>query len=564
VENVSDIYPLSPMQQLMLMHALADPTHDQLFNQFHYRLTGPLDADAFRQAWQQLTDRHAALRTLFLWDDLKEPLQVVRSHVETAWQVKDWRALTSGAFGEGISNFLKTDRAEGFQLDQGPPMRLCLIQRAPDDFDLVWSSHHLIVDRWCLDILMAELAQIYRGIIQAQRPELSAAPGYRDYIAWLQSQNKAASEAYWRETLAGFTTPIGLAPARQAGGQLASDLQRRIAPETVSRLRLASRGSQLTLSTWLQGVWALLLGRLSGQNDLVFGLTVSGRPPALDRVESIVGTFVNNIPVRVDLQSDRSFASWLQDLHGGISERQRHEHVSLVEIQSWSELPARRPLFDCLLLHQSGLSDDLQLDEGVRMRAVSGSLSANYPLILMIAEGETSFALQATYDRRVFDETLAGKLLDSFLHILETCLAQPDHSLSVLLAHTRADPELAALFSQSAEDAASVPIDLAREILQPPSSVTELKLSELWLDVLGSADIDLGDNFFEQGGASIQVAELTIRLRDAFEVQFPLDLVLSEPVFGKLAERIDLILWSAANERLADQAGGQDREAFEI
>ncbi len=202
MKNVADIYALSPMQQLMLLHAkTAVSEQDVLFNQIVYRLHGQLHAEAYKKAWQLLVDRHSALRTIFVWQDGKEPLQVVREKVILPWAELDWRHLPTAVQQEELEKVLAADRAQGFNLLSAPLMRLTLIQLAEHDYKLIWSSHHLIIDRWCIGILFDELKIAYDAITADTLPSLAPAPRFSDYIAWLAEQDLAEAKAYWHESL---------------------------------------------------------------------------------------------------------------------------------------------------------------------------------------------------------------------------------------------------------------------------------------------------------------------------------------------------------------------------
>ncbi|RMF35672.1 MAG: non-ribosomal peptide synthetase, partial [Chloroflexi bacterium] len=282
--NIEDIYPLSPMQQGMLFHSLYAPETGVYFEQSSWTLRGPLDVPAFERAWQQVMDRHPVLRTAFLWEGLEEPLQVVYRRVDLPLEKLDWRGLPEAEQAERLAAFLQADRERGFNLAEPPLIRLTLIRTAEEAYQFVWSHHHSLMDGWSQPILVREVFTLYEALRRGQIISLPPARPYRDYIAWLQAQDRAKAEAFWREMLAGFTAPTPLtvdvppARSRPAEGQDDYAMQRILLPaETRAALDALARKHQLTLNTLVQGAWALLLSRYSGEDDVVFGATVSGR-----------------------------------------------------------------------------------------------------------------------------------------------------------------------------------------------------------------------------------------------------------------------------------------------
>ncbi len=301
MKNVAVVYPLSPMQEMMLLHSLSrGAAADVLFNQFCYRLSGELDAGAFRLAWERLLERHPVLRTCFLWEGLKQPLQVVRQQVSLPFEEHDWRARCPGEQQAALQALRADDRERGFDPARAPLMRVHLARLADREWLLIWSSHHLLLDRWCLADVFDDLFALYAGARGDPVPPLPAARGFRDYINWIRQQDPQAAVRFWRTTLSGYRDPVALASTDLACQHPAlAELE--LTPSMSKALRALARSRRLTTSTLFQGAWALLVNRLSGRQDVVFGAAVAGRPPQLSGVETIVGSFVNNLPVRVRL-----------------------------------------------------------------------------------------------------------------------------------------------------------------------------------------------------------------------------------------------------------------------
>ena len=321
--NVQDLYPLSPLQQGMLFHAIYAPDAGLYVDHIHFTLQGDLDASAFERAWQQVVARHPILRSAFVWEDVKEPLQVVLKEIDLPFEIHDWRAVSAAAQEVRLQEYLNAVRASGFDLAEPPLMRLSLLRVADDVFEFVWNVHHLLLDGWSVSLLLRELMMFYEMYSRGQALDLPQSRPYRDYIGWLQQQDAAQAESFWRQALAGITTPtpleIGSAPQHTAEEDAQPgyrQCQTNLSEQMTSDLNAVARQHRLTLNTLVQGAWALLLNRYSGNGDVVFGAVVSGRPSDLAGSESMVGMFINTLPVRVTVPHDAQLLSWLESLQG--------------------------------------------------------------------------------------------------------------------------------------------------------------------------------------------------------------------------------------------------------
>jgi len=415
VDNIEDLYRVSPIQEGMLFHALAAPESGVYFEQFTTAYDQGLGADVFAAAWQQVLDRHPILRTSFLWEDLEAPVQVVHRRVELELARLDWRDRPPGEQGREIAAFAAADRRRGFDLTRPPLLRFTLIRIGEQACRLIWSYHHLLLDGWSAGLLMHEVAALYQALSNGGTATLPARRPFKAYVSWLLQQDPAADEPYWRRVLAGFRQPTPLmvdAPA--AGIDPRYELRLiRLSTDLTARLKGFAQGRRLTLSTLVHGAWALLLARYSGEEDLVFGTTVSGRPPALQGVESMIGCFINTLPVRVAAPPDSELVAWLLGLQKGLVEMRRHEHTPLLNILGWAEVPRHLPLFESILVFQNFTAESTFAisHSGVFQRT-------NYPLTLEVTPAE-ELALRLGFEPARFP---AGAVLRMLSH-LETLLA---------------------------------------------------------------------------------------------------------------------------------------------
>jgi amino acid adenylation domain-containing protein/non-ribosomal peptide synthase protein (TIGR01720 family) len=419
---IEDIYPLSPTQQGMLFHTLYAPRSGQYFEQLSCTLRGDFDAAAFQRAWEEVVRRHPVLRTVFVWEKRDEPIQLVYRRVRLRWREEDWRQLPPSAREERFADFLRRDQEEGFDLSRPPLARFALLRLEERAWRFVWSHHHLLLDGWSLPLVLREVFQLYPALRRGELPDLPASPPYRAFIEWLLALDPAASERFWREALAGFSAPTPLGVERPAGGQGFEEIRRELGEEETAALQALARRHRLTLGTVVQGAWAALLSRYSGEDDVVFGLTVSGRPADLPGVESMVGLFINTLPVRAAVPAAARLVPWLRDLQARQAGLQAHSHAPLADVQRWSAVPRGTPLFESIVVIENYPVDAAAAawsapDEGLRVEDARTAERTHYPVTLSAAPGER-LRLSLSWDASRVDGAAAGRMLDHLAVLL--------------------------------------------------------------------------------------------------------------------------------------------------
>lgn len=435
--EIEDCYPLSPMQEGMLFHTLMNPGSGIYLMQQFYAWEGRLDREVFGRAWQCVIDRHPMLRTSFMWKDLQAPLQVVHRRVaaENVIQDLDWTQMSDEQQQIRMGELLEQELREGLDFEQAPLMRIRLVRRGPDRYAIVRSFHHILTDDWCFSLLMMDFLTHYDAGLQGRMPDLTQPPPYREYIAWLQRQDHPAAEQFWKQELAGFTTPTPLGierldPDSSASGSEVGDRFMELSPEVSERLRTLAQEHHVTPNTFLQGAWAILLSRYSGESEVLFGVTVAGRPTDLPGVEDIVGLFINTLPLRVTLPPDLPVMTWLRHLLAENYRIRQYEYAPLVRIQQWSEVPSGQALFRSLLVFENA-PKDARLGEERVDRSLSydqDRVHTNYPMTVVGYPGE-SMGVRLSYDRRLFESADVARMLDHLKRLLESIAASPETAI---------------------------------------------------------------------------------------------------------------------------------------
>ena len=348
--QIEDILPLTPLQEGLLFHALYDAQSPDVYMvQLALGLDGALDSEVLRASAQALLDRHASLRACFQHAGLSRPVQVILPRVGVPWRDIDLSSLDASERAQRLADFLAEDRRERFDPCSSPLLRFALIRFSAEEHRLVLTNHHILLDGWSMPVLVRELLTLYaHGGDAAPLPRVTP---YRDYLAWLGRQDRTVAMAAWREALAGLEEGTYLAPRDPARLPVAPEqFVLALSGSLTTALTQQARMRGLTLNTFIQAAWAVLLGRLTGRNDVVFGVTVAGREPEIAGIENMVGLFINTVPLRIRLPANKPLLALLQEVQDNQSRLMAHQHLGLAEIQGLAGLGE---LFDTLIVFEN-------------------------------------------------------------------------------------------------------------------------------------------------------------------------------------------------------------------
>ncbi|MFD6157828.1 amino acid adenylation domain-containing protein [Nocardia sp. NPDC060256] len=472
--NLADVWPLSPLQYGLLFHALYDSdTADGYTVQSLLTLAGTVDATRLRTAAQALVARHENLRVAYVETD-DGPRQLVLADAEIQWQDVDLTDIADpDARQRELNRVIAVDARTRFELTRPPLVRFTLIRTAADGYRFVLTNHHLVLDGWSTPLLVRELLALY--VTSGDASALPPAHSYREFLSWLADRDDAESIAAWAESLAGIDTPTRAVPTL-AGiestetGMVSTDLS----ADTVARLESTARESGATVNTLVQASWAMLLAMLTGRTDVVFGGTVSGRPPELAGVEEMVGLFINTLPVRVRLDPAEKVVDLLARLQAEQARLMDHQHVGLAAIHQavgLAELFDTLTVFESYPIDREALSQALDI-AGMRVLDVEGTDATPYPLNLMViplrgTDGHDTLRVSLKFMADQLDPAAAQPLLDRFVGLLTQLADNP----RALVSHLQycGDAERAALLPVRGPE--SLPVRTLPEILAAGAAI---------------------------------------------------------------------------------------------
>ena len=525
--ELEDSYPLSPLQQGMLFHALWEKGSGVDIQQIIIDLNDVLHLDKFKRAWSRIVARHSVLRTSFRWEGVEQPQQQVHAKVEMPWVEQDWHAFGYEEQEKRCTDFLTEDRRRGFDLARAPLFRFALLRRGEAENRLLWTYHHILLDAESRYCIVREVFALYEAFLRDEDLALPRPRPFRDYIDWLQRQDFRKDEAFWRQSLKGFTAPTRLkdlhAPeVRCTGSRLGSE-DNKLSTRTTSALRLMAKANGLSLATITLGAWAILLSRHSNETDVVFGVVRSNRWGTIEGADNVIGLCINTLPMRVHVDTEKSLLSWLKGVRAQWIATRDHAHTPLATVQSWSEVPAGQSLFTTIVNFQN-------YHQETKLRMLGGAWGnrrfriiqqTNFPFNLSVYDSD-ELHLTIPYDRSRLDDNAAAQMLCELRALLEKMATEPQQSIGELSgAILRDDKSATAPSIVPVARGQQLALSFAQESLwvidqlNPESAVYNIPLL-LWLD--GTLD----------AAALVRALEEVVRRHEALRTRF--EVVADRPV----------------------------------
>ncbi|MCP5106115.1 MAG: AMP-binding protein, partial [bacterium] len=440
--DVIDVYSLSPMQQGMLFHYLMDGSSQSYFEQVCYSVSGYIDLQHFQQGFQALLDRHDVLRTVFVYKKAVKPRQVVLRRREAVVHYEDISGRQHEDTSKYIENFKIKDRENGFDLSKDIPVRLSIIKKTATDSQIIWSFHHIIMDGWCSSILMKEMLFMYTALRKGETLEKQAfppVPPYKEYIKWLEVQDLEKGLNYWRDYLENYETSTLIPrtpPLNKVTLGKKNSYRQAIhwfdvdAPLTQALAEVSGR-SRVTLNITFQALWGILLEKYNNTGDVIFGSVVSGRPPHIEGIETMVGLFINTLPVRIQTGRGTTFESLLEDLQQRFVRSQPYQHVPLPDIQSVtsqkSELINHILVFENYPVAEEVVNFNKDNTLGFTVTSAEAFEQTSYDLDFVVSPGDRGDCLRIgwRYNAEVYDAPSIERMARHLLNIIRQAAQQP-------------------------------------------------------------------------------------------------------------------------------------------
>lgn len=547
-KNIENIFPLSPMQQALLVNSLREGDDEGLL-QIECTLAGDLDEERLRGAWQHVMNSRDALRTSLHWANLPEPLQIVHRELRLPWRSVDLSGMTSNDQEAAIEEFARRDRESGLSLDVAPAFRLAFFRMDAGVGRVLWTCHHAILDGWSGALVIRDVVRAEAALARGT-PQAAKSPSYRDYVRWLRNQKSEESRRVWRQLLAGVTSPTAFSPgldSSASGGRPRQGRKEAVVDETTTlKLSELCRARRFTLGVLFQAAWAVTLRALSRRPDhVVFGATVSGRDVDLPGVDEIAGLFISAIPVIARFGPGQSFSELALRLQAEQVVARRHSHLPLDDIQAVSDVPAHRRLFDSLVVFENypGLdADDRPVGDGLSVTDFSGGITSNYATTLVVGPG-TSTRLHLVIDQDRMSDDRAEEVLRALVEVLNAVAENPEVETadlsSRILLDSNAPVSIADSEGEPGAAPRAAPHDHSVDAFVAPRTDAERRLAGIWQRLLGTQRVSVRDGFFDVGGHSLLALRLIREIDEEFSVRLPVTALFDSPTVEGLAVAIE-------------------------
>ncbi|CAH1206498.1 D-alanine--D-alanyl carrier protein ligase [Paenibacillus plantiphilus] len=425
--NMEDIIALTPLQEGLLFHYIQNPHSELYFEQLSLRLKGRLDDDIFVQSWNHLIEANEVLRSVIRWEKLEKPLQIIVKQILPPIYRQDLSHLAQEETEGGLLFIKEEDRKRAIDITL-EPYRITLCKISDTEYEMIFSSHHILLDGWSYGVLFKEFIEIYSSIADHQPVILPEKTKFKQFVNWIQNRDKTSHHLYWKEYLEGFHTKTQL-PVRHGIQDNAgfSSIRTDLSIELATTLHEFVKQHKISLASLFYTAWALTLHGYNGSSDIVFGSTVSGRTPEIKGIEHIAGLFINTLPLRVQVEPHESISHLLSHVHQSCIEREKFSSTPILDIKEASGYSQPGELFDSLVIVENYPLDH-QLKHGryaLQLTEYAMFEVTHYPLTLLIsAFGEISFEFK--YNKQIFEAHAVNELCERFKHVLGELISKPE------------------------------------------------------------------------------------------------------------------------------------------
>ncbi|XXM72288.1 amino acid adenylation domain-containing protein [Lysinibacillus sphaericus] len=434
--EIQKIYPLSPMQEGMLFHALYSKGSNAYFEQVRLEIDTGINIQAFEESFNRLIARHDILRSIFIHEGVPRPVQVVLKERQATIHLEQIDHLNVDEQSQFITNYMNDEKKETFKLDKDLLMRITVFSTGSDSSVVLWSFHHILLDGWSLGLLWEEFTSIYMELVTGEHANLPPVQPYSSYISWLEKRDKDSSLNYWRNYLDGYEVQASL-PKRNdkeisKGKYDLKWIDIPVDENLLSRMEKITRNLNVTLNTYIQALWGVLLTKYNRTKDVVFGSVLSGRPSEIAGIDQMIGLFIQTAPVRVKVTDTTSFEDLLLKLQKEALISEEHAFVPLADIQGQSSLG--KELLNHLVMFENyplKTGSDSENDNRLTVSNMEIMEHTNYDFQLTVIPGN-KFYLRLSYNANVFEEQSMQNVSSHLSNLLQQVTNIPSISLNDL------------------------------------------------------------------------------------------------------------------------------------
>ncbi|QOS97403.1 amino acid adenylation domain-containing protein [Brevibacterium sp. JNUCC-42] len=425
--NIKDIYTLSPLQKGMLFQHIKEET-TAYFEQLHFTIKGQLYVDSFEASFQHLINKYDVLRTVFLYKNMTQPMQMVLKERKTSVHFEDISHLDPKAVSQYVEDFKNEDREKGFDLSKDVLMRFTILKAGAESYHLIWSFHHILMDGWCMGIVLQDMFRIYQQHRKNMPITVESVPAYSEYIRWLEKQNVTKARDYWKNYLEGYeelTGIIRLDTKHTGSNNEVQECAFTLDKDVSEGLTQLARHYSVTVNTLFQTIWGMLLQKYNNKDDVVFGAVVSGRPSEIHGVENMVGLFINTVPIRIQKQANDTFSNLLKRVHESTLLSKQYEFVSLADIQTDAGFSSQ--LLDHILVFENyPISEGSFEEEEFTMDSIKTYEKTSYDLNVMIRPNEDQLYIAFQFNDDVYSSESVKRLFQHLKQLAQAVITNPD------------------------------------------------------------------------------------------------------------------------------------------
>ncbi|XLS29452.1 amino acid adenylation domain-containing protein [Flavobacteriaceae bacterium M23B6Z8] len=444
---VPTFYKLSPLQEGILFHGLYEKESGAYIIQLSLDFPEKLDVDAFKRSWNFVFKNHTILRSAFFHEKLNIPVQTVHERIDFPFYQLDYSGLEEDTLRKKLIEFQESDQKKGFDFQEAPLLRVTLIKTSPDAYRMIFTHHHILLDGWSLSVLMEEFLLAYEMFTRNETPEMPIIDAYEDYIKFLANVDKNAQDEFWRNYLKNLDTPsfIPFSKAKNDGSRKGGDFSEHklvLNEQFTTKLKNLAQQSRITLNTLIQGTWALLLSKYTQQEQVTFGVTVSGRPAEMENSERRVGLYINTLPLYTHVDAEKQCVEWLQEIQQLQTSSREFQYADLASLQQMTGI--KGDFFDSIVVFENYPVSKVissQEERTLKVANISSVEQTNYPLTIIVNAGEKTdiiFSYNTSLLSRDIIEMISGHF--------EKCLNQILENKAVLLKEveliTKAEKEM--------------------------------------------------------------------------------------------------------------------------